>query len=233
MKAKRQRTPSACAQAASATVRNPTPATRQAIASRGSSPGPRAVSRERAWAGRSATLSPRPGARPSTSPEEQRERGEQDHRSGEHGDDHSDERVPACGRLPDRQSLEEERRLGERPAGDDRGDGERRGVAGGLVALPPDERERRAAGDDRDDQADQPSALDETRGRAARRRNAARRRPASAIAPLTRPAASARVRNFRSSSGSPQPGGVGAEEDGGQVARRSRRRGRRSGSRSG
>src|SRR4029453_8845428 len=51
---------------------------------------------------------------------------------------------------------------GAAPPGEDRGDGERRGVAGCLVAPPPDERERRAAGNDRRDQADQPSALDET-----------------------------------------------------------------------
>src|SRR5215216_3233499 len=143
--------------------------------------------------------------------EEQRERGEKDRRSREHGDGHSHERVSACSRLADRQSLEEDRRLRECPAGDDCGDGERGGVAGCLVALPPDERERRAAGDDRGDQADQAPALDETvverlsvdtqhgqAGECDRPADETGRERAGAELPLERRFA--------------QPGGVGAEE---------------------
>jgi hypothetical protein len=55
MKAKRQSTPTVCAQAALAIVVKPIPATKQARASLVSEPGARAVRRERAWAGRSAT----------------------------------------------------------------------------------------------------------------------------------------------------------------------------------
>ena len=80
--------------------------------------------------------------------EEQRERRKENRCSREHSDSHGDERVPPCGGLLDCQPFEEDRRLCERPAGDDRGDGERGGVAGGLVTFPPDKRERRAAGDD-------------------------------------------------------------------------------------
>jgi hypothetical protein len=47
MKAKREKTPIVCAQAALAIVVKPIPATRQAMASLGSRPGARAASRER------------------------------------------------------------------------------------------------------------------------------------------------------------------------------------------
>src|SRR5262249_58009231 len=107
-------------------------------------------------------------------------------------------------------------RLRERPAGDDRGDGERRGVAGGLVPLPPEEPERRAAGDDRGDQADQPSAVDqavvERLGVVAQHGEARERDRATDETGRERAGAELLLEP-----GLALPGGVGAEEDGGQV----------------
>ena len=99
----------------------------------------------------------------------------------------------------------------ECPAGDDRGDGDCGRVAGGLVALEPDKRERSAAGDDRGEQPDQALALDETvierlcigtqHGHATERDRPADetgRERAGAELPLERPFI--------------EPGGVGAEK---------------------
>jgi hypothetical protein len=102
------------------------------------------------------------------------------------------------------------------PAGDDRGDGDRSGVAGNLVALPPDERERGAAGDDRGDQTDQPPALDETvverLGIEAQHGHAGERdRPADETGRERADAELPLERRFA------ELGGVGAEEDGGKV----------------
>ena len=75
-------------------------------------------------------------------PEQQRERGKQDHGAGEHGDDDEHERVVRRGRLAHGQAAQQDRVLRERPAGDDRSDGDRGGVARRLKARAPDELER-------------------------------------------------------------------------------------------
>ena len=78
----------------------------------------------------------------SSEPEQHAERGEEDRATGQHGDDHGDQHVVRRGRLLDRQARQEDRVLRKRPAGDDRGHGDDRAVAGGLEAPRPDERER-------------------------------------------------------------------------------------------
>ena len=101
MKPSRASTPIACAQPASASVSKPKPASRQAPAARASSPGVAADSSAPiAGAGAGvAGASPVVETAAQHEPEQQRERGEQDQRAGEHGDDHHHERVVRRGGL--------------------------------------------------------------------------------------------------------------------------------------
>src|SRR5207253_7090954 len=61
----------------------------------------------------------------------------------------------------DRKARKKDRRLREAPAGDDRGDGERRAVSRRLVAPAPDERERADARDERDGERRERASGDE------------------------------------------------------------------------
>jgi hypothetical protein len=145
MKPSSATTPIACAQPASASVRNPKPASRQAPAARASRPGAEADSSRRDR-GVLAVVE----LTAQHQPEQQRERREQDQRAAEHGDDHGHERVVGGGSLTHGQAREQQGVLRERPAGDHGGDRDRRGVARGLEALMPYERQRDHAGESGD-----------------------------------------------------------------------------------
>ena len=84
--------------------------------------------------------------------EQQAERGEQDRAAREDGDDHRDQRFVGRRRLLDRQAGQQRRVLRQRPAGDDRGHGQRGGVARRLESPYPDQSQRGDAGEHRDDQ---------------------------------------------------------------------------------
>ena len=121
-----------------------------------------------------------------------------------------------CGRLLDRQSRQEGRSLGERPAGDDRRDGGGGAVARRLVAADPDQRQRGHSGEDRDDQRHQPVAADEAvveRGRVGVQDGEAAERDRSGDD------AGAQGADAEGSSevGFAEPDRVGGEVDGGQV----------------
>jgi hypothetical protein len=80
-------------------------------------------------------------------PEEQRERREQDHGAREHRGDQSHQRVSPGSGGGHREPRQQRWALGERPPGDDRGDGHCGAEAGGLVPPGAHEQERGDAGE--------------------------------------------------------------------------------------